>query len=68
MKEKHLKLRLADAERKQYEAVWWSGVEQAVDLNLRPNSKLEIAYTPEANTWNGNTRLQLKIEDVREIG
>jgi single-stranded-DNA-specific exonuclease len=66
MKEKHLKLRLADGERRQFEAVWWNGVENAQKQNLRPQTKIELAYTPEINVWNGNTRLQLVVQDLKE--
>jgi single-stranded-DNA-specific exonuclease len=66
MKEKHLKLRLVDRERRQFEAVWWNGVEASKNQNLRPRTKVEIAYAPEINVWQGNTRLQLVIEDLRE--
>lgn len=66
MKERHLKLRLADSERRQFEAVWWNGVENMNGLQLRPNTRLDLAYTPEGNTWNGKTRLQLVIQDLRE--
>ena len=65
MKEKHLKLRLKDAENRRFEAVWWNGVELAEEKDLRPNAKLEIAYSPEINSWNGNQRLQLVVEDIR---
>jgi single-stranded-DNA-specific exonuclease len=65
MKEKHLKLRLSDANRKQFEAVWWDGVEKSKGQTLKPQTRIELAYTPEANTWQGNTRLQLVVEDLR---
>jgi len=65
MKEKHLKLRLSDANRKQFEAVWWDGVEKSKGQTLKPQTRIEIAYTPEANVWQGNTRLQLVVEDLR---
>ena len=65
MKEKHLKLRLADANRKQFEAVWWDGVEKSKGQTLKPETRIELAYTPEANVWQGNTRLQLVVEDLR---
>ncbi|MDQ4120021.1 MAG: single-stranded-DNA-specific exonuclease RecJ [Acidobacteriota bacterium] len=67
MKEKHLKLRLADKERRQFEAVWWNGAENAQELCLRPQTKIELAYTPEVNVWNGNTRLQLVVQDLKEV-
>jgi single-stranded-DNA-specific exonuclease len=65
MKEKHLKLKLADASGKQFEAVWWDGVDKSKKQTLKAKSRIELAYTPEANNWNGNTRLQLVIEDLR---
>jgi len=65
MKQKHLKLRLADRNGKRFEAVWWDGVEKSKGQTLHENSRIEVAYTPEANTWNGNTRLQLVVEDVK---
>ena len=65
MKEKHLKLRLADAAGKSFEAVWWDGVERSSGQTLKPNSRIELAYVAEANTWQGNTRLQLVVEDLK---
>lgn len=65
MKEKHLKLKLADASGKQFEAVWWDGVDKSNGQTLKPKTRIELAHTPEANTWNGNTRLQLVIEDIK---
>lgn len=65
MKEKHLKLRLTDHAKKSFEAVWWNGVEEAENLNLNSQLRLDVVYTPEINVWNGNTRLQLIVKDVR---
>ncbi|MGI8788424.1 MAG: single-stranded-DNA-specific exonuclease RecJ [Pyrinomonadaceae bacterium] len=65
MKEKHLKLKFADAGGKQFEAVWWDGVDKSKEQTLKPKTRIELAYTPEANNWNGNTRLQLVVEDLR---
>ncbi len=65
MKEKHLKLKLADASGKQFEAVWWDGVDKSNGQTLKPRTRIELAHTPEANTWNGNTRLQLIVEDLK---
>jgi single-stranded-DNA-specific exonuclease len=65
MKEKHLKMRLVDRSRRQFEAVWWDGVEKSKGQTLKRGTGIELAYTPEANTWNGNTRLQLVVEDLK---
>ena len=65
MKEKHLKLKLLGEEGRAFEAVWWDGVERSKGQTLKPNSRIELAYVAEANTWQGNTRLQLVVEDLR---
>ena len=65
MKEKHLKLKLRDAKGKMFEAVWWDGVDKSKEQTLKANSRIELVYTPEANSWNGNTRLQLVVEDLK---
>ena len=65
MKEKHLKLFLTDDSSRNFEAVWWSGVEKSEGQTLTPRSRIELAYTLEANSWQGNTRLQLVVEDLR---
>lgn len=65
MKDKHLKLRLSDGEGRAFEAVWWDGVEKSKERTLRADSAIEVAYTAEENSWQGNTRLQLVVEDLR---
>jgi single-stranded-DNA-specific exonuclease len=65
MKEKHLKLKLRGENGKQFEAVWWDGVDKSIEQTLERNSRIELVYSPEANSWNGNTRLQLVVEDLR---
>ncbi len=65
MKEKHLKLKLADENGKRFEAVWWDGVEKSKGKNLETDTIIELAHTPESNTWQGNTRLQLVVKDLR---
>ncbi len=65
MKEKHLKLKLRDEKNQRFEAVWWDGVEKSKEQTLKPQTGIELAYTPEANTWNGNTRLQLVVQDLK---
>jgi single-stranded-DNA-specific exonuclease len=64
MKDKHLKFWLQNDAGKRFEAVWWDGVERSRGRTLSAGTRIEIAYTPEANTWNGNTRLQLVVEDL----
>ncbi len=65
MKEKHLKLFLSDGSGKRFEAVWWDGARKLNGQTLKPKSCIELAYTTEANCWQGNTGLQLVVEDLR---
>ena len=65
MKEKHLKLWLDGGGGQRFEAVWWDGVERSRGRTLTPGSRIEVAYTAEANIWQSNVRLQLVVEDIR---
>lgn len=65
LKEKHLKFRLDDGHRNRFEAVWWEGLERSRQRTYAVGECIEIAYTVEANVWQGNSRLQLVVEDVR---
>ncbi|MBL8182626.1 MAG: single-stranded-DNA-specific exonuclease RecJ [Blastocatellia bacterium] len=65
MKEKHLKLMLVGDNGRIFEAVWWDGVAKSSGQTLREGSRIELAYVAEANSWQGNTRLQLVVEDLR---
>jgi len=65
MKDKHLKLKLYGTDNKLFEAVWWDGVAKSTGQTLKPNTRIELAYVAEINTWQGNTRLQLVVEDLR---
>ena len=66
MKDKHLKLKLRDSEGRNFEAVWWDGVDRSSHVELKRGGTYEIAYSPEANTWRGVARLQLVLKDIRE--
>ncbi len=65
MKEKHLKLFLTDSENRRLGAVWWSGTELLLGRTLTAGQSIEVAYTLEANTWQGMRRLQLVVQDIR---
>lgn len=65
MKDKHLKLKLSGEDGHQFEAVWWDGVERSKGQTLCRGTRIELAYIPEANIWQGNRRLQLVVEDLR---
>jgi len=65
MKDKHLKLKLLADDGRPFEAVWWDGVERSKGQTLEPGTRIELAYVAEANSWQGNTRLQLVVEDLK---
>lgn len=65
MKDKHLKLKLLGDNNHPFEAVWWDGVDKSKGQTLKPNTRIELAYVAEINTWQGNKRLQLVVEDLR---
>ncbi|MBC7911150.1 MAG: single-stranded-DNA-specific exonuclease RecJ [Pyrinomonadaceae bacterium] len=67
LKERHLKLKVAGADRRPVEAVWWDGVEELDGRTLTTGSRIEMAYTVETNTWQGVTRLQLVVKDVKTV-
>jgi single-stranded-DNA-specific exonuclease len=64
IKEQHLKLRLASAENRPIEAIWWRGIEE-MEQTPAPNQRIDLAYELEANRWNGDIRLQLNVKDMR---
>lgn len=64
LKERHLKMHLAGPQGRPLETVWWN----CLDENQRtPDVRqgIELAYTIETNTWNGEVRLQLNICDLK---
>jgi single-stranded-DNA-specific exonuclease len=65
MKDKHIKFQLRGDGNRAFEAVWWNGVEMSKGQTLGRDTRIELAYIPEANEWQGNRRLQLVVEDLR---
>lgn len=64
IKEQHLKLRVAGANNRPMEAIWWRGVEE-VERTPQANDYIDLAYEFEANRWQGDIRLQLNVQDMR---
>jgi single-stranded-DNA-specific exonuclease len=64
IKEQHLKLRVAGADNRPMEAIWWRGVEE-VETPPQMNAHVDLAYEFEANRWQGDIRLQLNVRDLR---
>jgi single-stranded-DNA-specific exonuclease len=58
---KHLRIGLLSG----IEAVMWDGGEEARHL---PQGKLDILFDPRLSAWDGETRLQLHIRDIRPTG
>ena len=65
LKERHLKFSVLAGGRV-HDCIWWGGAEREA-ATPRPGAGIELAYSAEANCWNGNTRLQLVVEDVRIV-
>ncbi len=65
IKEKHLKLYLGDSQGRRFEAIWWDGVERSRGRTLHEGNGIELAYALDLNNWQGNTRLQLVVKDLR---
>ncbi|HEU4594053.1 MAG TPA: single-stranded-DNA-specific exonuclease RecJ [Pyrinomonadaceae bacterium] len=66
IKERHLKFGVAGPDGRVHDAIWWSGAEKA-SATPRPGQSIELAYAVESNTWNGTTRLQLEVQDMRKV-
>ena len=65
MKDKHLKMHLVGSGGRPLETVWWNCLEH-LQQTPETNASIEVAYTIETNTWNGEMRMQLNVEDMRE--
>ena len=66
MKERHLKMFVIGESGRPVEAVWWNCLEH---LKQTPgkDARIEVAYTIETNVWQGEMRMQLNIEDLRQV-
>jgi single-stranded-DNA-specific exonuclease len=59
---RHVKMQVRVG-RTEWEAVWWEGGDQHW-----PVDTFDLAFTPELNEYNGQTRVQLKVLDWRPAG
>jgi single-stranded-DNA-specific exonuclease len=66
LKERHLKFGVAGRDGRIHDALWWGGAEK-VSATPRAGERIELAYAIESNTWNGTTRLQLVVEDIKAV-
>jgi single-stranded-DNA-specific exonuclease len=66
IKERHLKLKVTCTDGRTHDAIWWNGVEETHGRTPQAHDRIELAYTVEPNTWQGVTRLQLCVQDMRK--
>ncbi len=57
---KHLKLRLSSIDAIAFNFGHLNG-------KLQNNATIDVAYSIDMNTWNGNSRLQLKVKDIHQV-
>lgn len=56
----HLKLVVEDTQHNTYDCIWWS----KGDISLTSGDRLDIAFCPQINTFNGSTTIQLILQDI----
>jgi single-stranded-DNA-specific exonuclease len=59
--ERHLKMYVRGPEGRRLETIWWNGAEHAKTLKNGD----EMVYTVETSKWDGETFLQLSVQDFR---
>lgn len=59
----HLRLFLSQDDSAMYEAVAFGMGALAKELKI--GDKIDVAYVVDENTWNGQTKLQLKVKDIK---
>ncbi|HEY9286080.1 MAG TPA: DHHA1 domain-containing protein, partial [Pyrinomonadaceae bacterium] len=64
LKGRHLKFQLAGGDGRAHTALWWNSVDN-VAATPRAGQRIELAYRLETDTWRGETRLQLIVEDMK---
>lgn len=57
--QEHLRLTV-EKDGVEFKAIWWS----VGDIGLEKGSSLDLAFSPQINTFNGNTTIQLIVRDV----
>jgi single-stranded-DNA-specific exonuclease len=64
LKEKHLKFHVWSGQGRRLEVIWWDGVHALGEQTLTQGTGIELAYTLEPNTWRGEVRLQMCVQDL----
>lgn len=57
----HLKLFAISSDNRQFECVKWNTTE----FNVPLNSKIDVAFYPKVNEFNGNVTIQLDLKDIK---
>ena len=65
MKDRHVKMRLAGANNRPLEALWWNCIEPGQQTPELKGS-IELAYTIETSVWNDEIKVQLNVADLRQ--
>jgi single-stranded-DNA-specific exonuclease len=60
--DRHLKMSVRGPQGRPLETIWWNGAESSVTVR----NGAEMVYTVETNKWNGETFLQLSVQDVKD--
>ena len=60
---KHLRLNLSQSNTP-FEAIAFNMGDLAGEIKI--GDKIDVAYVIDENTWNGNTKMQLKIKDIKQ--
>jgi single-stranded-DNA-specific exonuclease len=64
LKERHLKIPVEGSDGRKHDALWWGGVASCA-ATPHAGQRIELAYALDINTWRGETRLQLEVQDLR---
>ena len=64
LKDRHLKMHVIGSHGRPLETIWWNCIDEK-GRTPDVTSGIELAYTIETNTWNGEVRMQLNVEDMR---
>lgn len=67
LSERHLRLEVQDGEGRGCEAIAFRHFDHDDAPDVKPNSRVELAYRLDVNQWNGTERLQLVVEHLRVL-
>ena len=63
LKEKHLKFSIKEGDHS-FNCIAWNMLDR-FELMMDPSQRVDIAFVPTMNEWNGTKRIQLVIKDIR---